>query len=90
MALQTKKAPPAAGRRPVKRSFRIAGHATSISLEEAFWHELATAAARLEKPVTQLVADIDAARGDTNLSSAVRLWILADLKTRLARLENAG
>ena len=69
--------------RPAKRSFRIAGHATSISLEAAFWDALTLAAARLDLPVSQLIADIDSARGDTNLSSAVRVWILRDLQAQV-------
>jgi predicted DNA-binding ribbon-helix-helix protein len=70
--------------RPVKRSFRIAGHATSISLEAAFWDALKAAAATRGLPVTQLVARIDAARGAANLSSAVRVWLLEDLQRRIA------
>jgi predicted DNA-binding ribbon-helix-helix protein len=72
-----------ASARPVKRSFRIAGHQTSISLETAFWDELRAAAASRVIPLVQLVAEIDSTRGDTNLSSAVRVWLLADLKVRL-------
>jgi predicted DNA-binding ribbon-helix-helix protein len=66
-----------ASARPIKRSFRIAGHATSISLEVAFWDLLKEAAAARDMPLTQLVAEIDTARGATNLSSAVRVWLLA-------------
>jgi predicted DNA-binding ribbon-helix-helix protein len=75
--------------RPIKRSFRIAGHQTSISLEAAFWDELKAAAARRRLPLVQLVADIDSARGDTNLSSAVRVWLLQDLKARLPVVSDA-
>jgi predicted DNA-binding ribbon-helix-helix protein len=45
--------------RPVKRSFSIAGHRTSISLEAPFWAALKDAAAREHVPVAQLVARID-------------------------------
>lgn len=76
--------PPRAGSaRPIKRSFTIAGHATSISLEEAFWEALRTAAATRRMPVSRLVAEIDTTRDGTNLSSAVRVWILTDLQRRL-------
>lgn len=74
--------------RPIKRSFTIAGHATSISLEAAFWDALKTAAAQRNVPVARLVAEIDTKRGDTNLSSAVRVWILTDLQQR--RIPDSG
>jgi predicted DNA-binding ribbon-helix-helix protein len=59
----------------VKRSLRIAGHATSVSLEAAFWRGLCDIAAARGTPVNTLVAEIDAARGG-NLSSAIRLFVL--------------
>ena len=62
--------------RPVKRSFTIGGHRTSISLEAAFWDALKTAAAREKIPVSKLVARIDAGRKEGGLSSAVRVWLL--------------
>jgi len=60
---------------PVKRSVRIAGHATSISLEPAFWQALCEIAAQRGIPVNTLLTEIDAARGG-NLSSAIRLFVL--------------
>ena len=62
--------------RPVKRSFSIAGHRTSISLEAPFWAALKDAAAREQMPVAQLVARIDGDRNGASLSSAVRVWLL--------------
>ena len=62
--------------RPVKRSFTIAGHRTSISLETAFWDALKAAAAGEHVPVARLVGRIDAGRGSDGLSSAVRVWVL--------------
>jgi predicted DNA-binding ribbon-helix-helix protein len=59
----------------VKRSVRIAGHATSISLEAAFWQGLCDIAAARRMSVNALVAAIDATRGG-NLSSAIRLFVL--------------
>jgi len=59
----------------VKRSVRIAGHATSISLETAFWQGLCDIAAARGMSVNALVAAIDAER-DGNLSSAIRLFVL--------------
>ena len=62
--------------RPVKRSFTIAGHRTSISLESAFWDALKAAAAAENLPVARLIARIDSTRGAGGLSSAVRVWVL--------------
>ncbi|HTQ33631.1 MAG TPA: ribbon-helix-helix domain-containing protein, partial [Stellaceae bacterium] len=53
----------------VKRSVRVAGHATSISLEAAFWQALRGIAAARGMSVNALVAAIDESRGG-NLSSA--------------------
>lgn len=59
----------------VKRSVRIAGHATSISLEPAFWDALGEIAARRGISVAALLAAIDAERS-SNLSSAARVFVL--------------
>ena len=67
--------------KPEKRSFTIAGHRTSISLEAPFWDALKELAAREPIALTQLVARIDQARGKTNLSSAVRVHILAQFRS---------
>ncbi|HEX9489678.1 MAG TPA: ribbon-helix-helix domain-containing protein [Stellaceae bacterium] len=58
-----------------KRSVMIAGHATSLSLEEAFWEELRTLARRRGTSITALIATVDAER-QGNLSSALRLFVL--------------
>lgn len=62
-----------------KRSVTVAGHRTSVSLEDAFWDELALSARRRGLSVNALIAEIDDAR-ETNLSSAIRLYVLEDLK----------
>jgi predicted DNA-binding ribbon-helix-helix protein len=59
---------------PRKRSVMIAGHATSLSLEEPFWRDLATIATRRGVSLNALVASVDAQRAG-NLSSALRLFI---------------
>ena len=64
----------------IKRSVAIAGHHTSVSLEEAFWDELKRMANERGTSLNGLIAEIDASRARTNLSSAIRLEILADLK----------
>ena len=64
--------------RPVKHSFSINGHRTSVSLEQAFWDALKRAAQSRGLAVAALVARIDAVRGGAGLSSAIRVWLLAD------------
>ena len=59
----------------VKRSVRIAGHPTSVSLEAPFWQALRDIAARRQLSVNALLSAIDAERRG-NLSSAVRLFVL--------------
>jgi predicted DNA-binding ribbon-helix-helix protein len=59
-----------------KRSFTIAGHRTSLSLEPEFWEALRAAAERRGCSMAALVSEIDATRNDRNLSSAVRVWLL--------------
>lgn len=64
-----------------KRSVDIAGHRTSVSLEAPFWDALAEIAARREISVNQLIAAVDKERAG-NLSSALRLFVLNELKSR--------
>jgi predicted DNA-binding ribbon-helix-helix protein len=66
----------------VKRSVDIAGHRTSISLEAEFWDALKDAAAVRHVPLRRLVAEIDAERGAHNLSSAIRVFVLAEIRRR--------
>lgn len=59
----------------LKRSLTIAGHRTSLSLEPEFWDALQQAAAARKQTIAALVGEIDAGRGERNLSSAVRVWL---------------
>lgn len=63
----------------VKRSVSIAGHLTSISLEEPFWSELNALAKAENISLSKLIARIDKSRS-TNLSSALRLFVFHQLK----------
>jgi predicted DNA-binding ribbon-helix-helix protein len=65
--------------RMAKHSLVIAGHRTSISLEDAFWSGLKRIAAKERRALANLVAEIDATRGDANLSSAIRVFVLERL-----------
>ena len=60
----------------VKRSIVIAGHKTSVSLEDAFWASLKDIAGTRNMTLSELVASIDADRRQGNLSSAIRLYVL--------------
>jgi predicted DNA-binding ribbon-helix-helix protein len=60
----------------VKRSIVIAGHKTSVSLEDAFWKGLKEIAGGREMTLSDLVASIDSERRHGNLSSAIRLFVL--------------
>ncbi len=74
-------APPSG--RPVKHSLTLRGHRTSVSLEQAFWQEFRSLAARQGQSLNDLAAQIDAARGDIGLASAIRVYVLTSLQTRL-------
>jgi len=70
----------------IKRSIAIAGHRTSISLEEPFWEELRRIALARGIALQRLVAEVDAGRAGENLSSALRVHVLEDLRaTREAK-----
>jgi predicted DNA-binding ribbon-helix-helix protein len=60
----------------IKRSIVVAGHKTSVSLEDAFWSGLKEIAEARDMTLSDLVAAIDAERVDGNLSSAIRLFVL--------------
>ena len=66
---------------PKKRSVTIRGHRTSFSLEDAFYIELERIAAARGKPLAALIAEVDASQQrKTNLSSALRLYVLEEIK----------
>ena len=68
--------------RVIKHSLVIAGHRTSISLEEPFWVELKSFATERGLSLAALVTEIDGARGGANLSSAIRVALLQRLRTK--------
>ena len=60
----------------IKRSIVIAGHKTSVSLEDAFWGGLKDIATSRGMTLSELVSTIDTGRQHGNLSSAIRLFVL--------------
>jgi predicted DNA-binding ribbon-helix-helix protein len=65
-----------------KHSLTIAGHRTSVSLEDDFWEALNELAEIRHRSVPSLIAEIDAERGPCGLSSAIRSAVLAHYRTR--------
>ena len=61
-----------------KHSLVVAGHRTSITLEDAFWAALKVIARRRAVSVASLVAEIDGSRDGQNLSSALRVFVLEE------------
>ncbi len=66
----------------VKRSIVIAGHKTSVSLEDAFWRGLKDIAASRRVTLADMVGAIDTERQHGNLSSAIRLFVLEHYQAR--------
>ena len=60
----------------IKRSIILAGHKTSISLEDAFWEALKEIRAARCVTLSHLIAEIDRQKVYGNLSSAIRLFVL--------------
>jgi predicted DNA-binding ribbon-helix-helix protein len=60
----------------VKRSVVVAGHKTSVSLEEAFWNGMKEISGERSMTLSELVGEIDTKRQQGNLSSAIRLFVL--------------
>ena len=71
-----------------KHSVAIAGHRTSVTLEAAFWRALKGLAKERGHSLSELIAEIDSARGEMdptpNLSSALRVYVLTQSRTGTA------
>lgn len=67
--------------RPVKHSLTLRGHRTSVSLEPEFWDAFRSLAARDGKTLNGLAIEIDEARGDVGLASAIRVFVLRALQS---------
>jgi predicted DNA-binding ribbon-helix-helix protein len=66
----------------VKRSIVVAGHKTSVSLEEAFWNGMKEISGLRNITLSELVGEIDSNRQQGNLSSAIRLFVLEHFRSR--------
>ena len=67
----------------VKRSIVIAGHKTSVSLEDAFWKGLKEIATGRGLTLSEMVGTIDSGRAQGNLSSALRLFVLDHYRAQI-------
>ena len=78
-------------RSPVaKRSIILSGHNTSVSLEAAFWQGLKEIAQIRQMTVSDLVGAIDAQRRQSNLSSALRLFVLEFYRSQIPDAAEGG
>lgn len=68
--------------RPIKRSLTLRQHRTSVSLEDDFWRAFRSIAEAQGRTINGLAADIDEARGDTGLATAIRSFVLAWYQSR--------
>ena len=65
-----------------KHSLLVAGHPTSVTLEDAFWDALKEIARERGMPINDLATEIDRKR-DGNLSSAVRVFVLNTVRDKM-------
>ena len=72
----------------VKRSVVVAGHKTSVSLEDEFWKGLREIADGRDTTLTELVSTIDTDRRQGNLSSAIRLFVLGFYRDQIGSLRD--
>jgi predicted DNA-binding ribbon-helix-helix protein len=68
----------------IKRSIVIAGHRTSVSLEDAFWEACKEIARGRNTTLSELVAEVASERQQDNLSSTIRLFVLDFYRNKLA------
>lgn len=68
--------------RPSKHSLTLHGHRTSVTLEPEFWQAFCQIARDRGMSVNALAAEVDDARSDQGLASALRLFVLGTLQTK--------
>jgi predicted DNA-binding ribbon-helix-helix protein len=73
----------------VKRSIVVGGHKTSVSLEDPFWESMKEIAGLKDLTVSEVISQINADREHSNLSSAIRLFVLDHYRSRVA-IRGAG
>jgi len=73
-----------------KRSVVIGGHKTSVSLEEPFWNAVREIAGNQQVTVSSLLRQIDLERRNSNLSSAIRVYVLESVRSQAATVQHNG
>jgi len=73
-----------------KRSVVIGGHKTSVSLEEPFWSAVREIAGHQQMTVSSLLRQIDLERRNANLSSAIRVYVLENVRSQAATARQHG
>lgn len=71
--------------KPRKRSLTIAGHRTSVSLEDDFWDALKAICKAEDRSLAQVISEIDSSRGTRSLSSAIRIMVLDHFRKSASR-----
>jgi len=69
----------------ISRTVKLAGHTTSVSLEDAFWQALKDIAKSRNMLLYDLINSIDLDREHANLSSALRLFVLDHYQTQMRK-----
>ena len=70
----------------VKRSVTIAGQTINIRIEDLFWISLEEIAREEATSMSRLVAAIDAARAGADLTSAIRVYVIDHLMSKVEAL----
>jgi predicted DNA-binding ribbon-helix-helix protein len=73
-----------------KRSVVIGGHKTSVSLEEPFWNAVREIAGSQQVTVSSLLRQIDLERRNSNLSSAIRVYVLENVRSQTGTVQHNG
>jgi predicted DNA-binding ribbon-helix-helix protein len=60
----------------MRRSILLGGRKTSVSLEWAFWSGMKEISEERGKTLYELIGEIDRKRQNSNLSSAIRVFVL--------------
>ena len=66
-----------------KRTVKIDGHITSLFLETEFWEEILKLSKKENTTPDKIISKIDKMKNTSNLSSAIRLYVLNHLKGQL-------
>jgi predicted DNA-binding ribbon-helix-helix protein len=69
----------------IKRSIKIDGRKTAVSLEDDFWAGLKEIAQFKRVTLSELVTSIAATRKRSNLSSAIRIFVLEHFQHKVKR-----